>query len=265
MSDAHAGQVTSTAAEIYDQFFVPALFAEWAPRLCDAALIGEGQAVLDVGCGTGVATRAATQRVGPTGAVTGVDINDGMLAVARGNDPDTTWQRAPAEKLPFEDDAFDAVVSQFALMFFDDPQQAIAEMNRVAKPGGQLAIAVWCSLSETPGYTAMAGLLGRLFGEEAAEALRVPYTMGDPSELESLLRTAGLDATATTRPGTAVFPSIESWVHTDIRGWTLADMIDDEQFERLQLAAQDELQPFVRTDGTVAFEHPAIIVTATAR
>jgi ubiquinone/menaquinone biosynthesis C-methylase UbiE len=82
MADTRSGQIAATAAEIYDQFFVPALFAEWAPRLCDAAVIGEGQTVVDIGCGTGVAARTAAARVGPSGAVTGVDVNEGMLAVA---------------------------------------------------------------------------------------------------------------------------------------------------------------------------------------
>jgi len=263
MSDTRSGQVVANAAEVYDQFFVPALFAEWAPRLCDAAVIGEGQTVLDVGCGTGVAARTAAARVGSSGAVTGIDVNEGMLAVARRHDPSITWRQGAAEALPFESESFDAVLSQFALMFFVDPDAAIAEMRRVASRGGQIAVAVWCSLEETPGYTAMAELLHRLFGQAAADALRVPYAMGDTEQLAERFRNAGLDPAPTTMMGTARFPSIESWVHTDIRGWTLADVIDDEQYQHLLEVALVELQPFASTDGTVTFAHPAQIVTAT--
>lgn len=263
MSNTQTGQIVNAAAEIYDQFFVPALFAEWAPRLCDAAMIGEGQAILDVGCGTGVAARAAAQRVGPSGSVTGVDVNEGMLAVARRHDSSITWVPAPAERLPFGDAEFDAAISQFALMFFGDPQQAIAEMRRVTRPGGQVAVAVWCSLDQTPGYTAMANLLDRLFGAEAAEALRVPYAMGDSVSLSERFVAAGLAPDISMVRGTARFASIEAWVHTDIRGWTLADRIDDDQYERLLEAARADLRRFTDPDGAVTFDHPALIATAT--
>jgi SAM-dependent methyltransferase len=159
--------------------------------------------------------------------VTGIDINDGMPAVARRHDPSVTWERGPAESLPFDDGTFDVVVSQFGLMFFNDPTAAIREMRRVARSGGQIAVAVWTGLELVPGYAAMVGLLDRLFGAAAADALRAPYAFGDKNELTRLFTAVGLDATVTTRQGTARFPSIDAWVHTDVRGWTLADMITD--------------------------------------
>ncbi len=63
MQDIHRD--TRTPAEIYEEMFVPALFAHWGPVLCDAARIGPGQRVLDVACGTGILARAALQHVGP--------------------------------------------------------------------------------------------------------------------------------------------------------------------------------------------------------
>lgn len=264
MSSSETGQVTASAAEVYDEFFVPALFAEWASRLCDAALIGEGQSVLDVACGSGVAALEASTRVGALGSVTGVDINEGMLAVAGRHDADVEWRQAGAEALPFDDDSFDAVISQFGLMFFADPDQAVREMARVARPGGRLAVAVWADLTQVPGYAAMVELLHRLFGPAAADALRAPYSMGDAAALEARFGRAGLVAQVATVSGTARFPSLESWLHTEIRGWTLADSIDDEQYQRLCDAAPDALAQFVQPDGSVAFEHPALIATAVA-
>lgn len=264
MSDAQTGQVVATAAHVYDEFFVPALFGEWAPRLCDAALVGEHQRVVDVGCGTGVAAREAARRVGPAGAVTGVDLNEGMLAVARDRDDTIDWRLGRAEELPFGDGAFDAAISQFALMFVDDPDAAIAEMARVTRPGGRLAVAVWCDLAETPGYAAMFELLRRLFGDDAADSLRVPYSMGDADRFAARFEAAGLVPDVAAASGTARFPSIERWVHTDVRGWTLADAIDDEQYERLLAAARRELREFVADDGSVRFEHPALIASASA-
>jgi hypothetical protein len=63
--------------------------------------------------------------------------------------------------------------------------------------------------------------------------------------------------------GTARFPSIESWMHTDVKGWTLADLIDDAQYSELLRAAKTELAGFVQHDGTVAFRSPAHIAVAT--
>jgi ubiquinone/menaquinone biosynthesis C-methylase UbiE len=76
------GQLTGSAADIYEQIFVPAIFAQWPPVLLDAADVTPGQGILDVGCGTGVLAKAAMERVGPGGRVVGLDPNMPMLAVA---------------------------------------------------------------------------------------------------------------------------------------------------------------------------------------
>src|SRR5262249_1181532 len=102
----------------YDQLFVPALFQEWAPRVAAAAELLPGQRVLDVACGTGVMSREAAGCVGARGSVVGLDRNPGMLAVANRRNPGITWQEGTAEALPYRDAFFDAVVSQFGLIFF---------------------------------------------------------------------------------------------------------------------------------------------------
>lgn len=253
------GQVNRSAADVYAEFFVPALFAEWAPRVAAAAEVCGGDRVLDVACGTGVLARDCAGR---GGAITGLDRNAGMLAVAR-RTAGIDWREGMAEDLPFADGTFDTVVSQFGLMFFDDRAMALAEMWRVLTPGGRLAVAVWGSLEETPGYTAMTNLLAKLFGEETADAIRAPYCLGDREALAALFEGAGIpDARIETQDGTARFPSIADWIHTDIKGWTLADAIDDTQYATLRDAAETELREFVRPDGTVRFRHPAHIVTA---
>lgn len=263
MTNSATGQVIRSAAQVYDEFFVPALFGEWTDRVADAAMIKPGQRVLDVACGTGALTRTISERAGPSGFVAGVDINDGMLAVARANAPEITWDAGQAEALPAATGCFDAVVSQFGLMFFEDQPAALREMMRVLRPGGRLAVAVWDSLGHTPGYAAMTGLLRRLFGDDVAQSLHAPYTLGDLAVLNASITEAGIsDAQITTHTGTARFPSIASWVYTDIQGWTLAGTLDDEQFNLLSREAEKTLHPFVTTGGTVAFDAPAHIVTA---
>ncbi len=255
------GQVNRSAAEVYEEFFVPALFQEWAGRIVDVAQLHLGQRVLDVACGTGIVARTAAERVGTSGAVVGLDINDGMLAVARQKNARIDWRQGRAEAMPFDDHIFDVVVSQFGLMFFENRVEAIREMMRVLKPGGRLVVAVWGPLSETPGYAAMVNLLQRLIGDKAADGIRMPYVLGDTQVLKAIFTEAGLtDVQITTYEGTAHFPSIESWVYTDIKGWVLADMLNDDQFALLLKKAQHVLQPFVNVVGTVAFRAPAHIV-----
>jgi ubiquinone/menaquinone biosynthesis C-methylase UbiE len=266
MSDSKTGQVSTNAAQVYEEFFVPALFQEWAGRVAGAAQIEPGQRVLDVACGTGALTRVVAERVGPNGSVVGLDLNEGMLAVAKQKAPDIEWKHAHAEALPFDDNSFDAVVSQFGFMFFQDQSAAVQEMARVLRAKGTLAVAVWDSLQNTPGYAAMAGLLERLFGDQVAQALQAPFTLGDTQALDALFRGADLDKVkVTTYDGLARFPSIRSWVFVDVKGWTLSDMIDEGQYQQLLQEAEKELAPFVTPQGTVEFHMPAHIVTATKK
>lgn len=261
MDEHRAGQVAASAAAVYENFFVPALFGAWPPRVLDAAGAKSGDSVLDVACGTGVLARAAAQVVGPPGAVAGTDINPAMLAVAARLAPEITWRAAPAEALPFPDHSFDRVVSQFGLMFFADQAAALREMARVLRPGGRMAVAVWGRLVETPGYAAVAALLDELFGPDAAQSIRAPYALGDPAALRALFADAGLGAVEVRAlPGEARFASLEEWIYTDIKGWTLADQIDDAGYALFRHHAQERLAPFVQPDGAVAFPAPARVV-----
>ncbi len=263
MSDTKTGQVNTSAAEIYEEFFIPALFQQWTSKIADEAGIERGERVLDAACGTGVLAKEVSARVGPEGSVVGLDINEGMLAVAERKSPGIEWKFGAVESIPFEDETFDTVVSQFGLMFFVDKAAAIQEMFRVLKPGGTLVIAVWDSLENVPGYKTVVELLQRLFGDETAGALRSPYSLGDVQTFESLIKNAGIkNFEIKTLPGKAQFPSIESWIFTDVKGWTLADMIDEDQYQLLLREAKVDLQQYV-TDGTkVEFSHPAHIVIA---
>ncbi len=256
-----SGQVTGSAAEVYEQFFVPALFGQWPGVVLDAAGLTEGDDVLDVGCGTGVLAREAAGRLGGTGSVTGVDVNEGMLAVARTLDVPVTWRQGDAAALPFADASFDRVVSQFVLMFLPDRERGVAEMARVARAQGAVAVATWCRLEDSPGYAAMAELLDDVLGRSAAEALRPPFSLGEAEALESLLGSALGDVTVRRHGGTAAFPSLKAWVHTEIRGWTLADAVDDEQYARLLHEASAALGRFVGADGRVAFPVAALVGT----
>ena len=130
MSETEKMRVARSPAEIYDEFFVPALFQPWARVVMDAASIESNQCVLDVACGTGVLACAAADRVGSGGSVVGLDPNEEMLAVAHGKADTIEWRVGRAEAIPFPDESFDEVVSQFGMMFFESPSGALREMLR---------------------------------------------------------------------------------------------------------------------------------------
>lgn len=251
-------------AEAYGQLLAPALFEAWTPRIADAAEIRSGQSVLDVACGTGVLARTVAERVGFSGSVSGVDINPGMLAVAERISSGIDWREGSAEALPYDDGAFDAVVSQFGLMLFSSPESSLREMSRVLKRDGHLAVAVFDSIENLPAYSAMSDVFERVVGKSVGDALRVPFSMGDTKKLDSLCVAAGLStAMITTKEDMAHFSSVKSMVLSDVRGWfPFAGIhLDDNRIEAVVNQAEEVLKPFLSSDGAVEFKVPVHILT----
>lgn len=259
-------QTQIDAANAYEALFVQALFRQWAPKIMDTAQIQPGQRVLDVACGTGILAREVASRTGPTGHVAGLDLSPGMLAVAKELAPGVEWRQGAAESLPFPDQSFDTVVSQFGLMFFTDRRQALREMLRVMIPGGRLVVAVWDSLDNTPAYAAEVALLERVAGRQAADALRAPFVLGDRQALATLFADAGAASVEiTTHNGTARFPSIRVMVEADLRGWlpVVGVILAEEQIDHILREAEHVLGSCVSAQGRVTFETPAHVVRAT--
>ena len=263
-SDMRAEQAAPSPADVYDQQFVPALFRQWGPVLCDAAQVRRGHRVLDVACGTGALTLALAERVGADGAVRGLDANEQMLAVAARKNARIEWIHGRAETLPFADACFDAVLSQFGLMFFEDRAAGLREMQRVLRPSGHLAVAVCDALARSPGYAALDALLDRLFGPSVAGAFRAPFALGDEQQLLTLCARSGIqNARVLRREGTVRFASIEALVSTERAcAWTLGGLLDDDQFEQLLREARRVFAPFVDGGGRVAFAMPALLICA---
>lgn len=163
--------------------------AEFVPWL----RVPVGSRWLDVGCGTGALTEAIL-RVAEPADVVGADMSDGFVAHAREHVTDTraTFQVADALALPFDDDAFDVVVSGLMLNFLPSAERGVREMVRVARPGGTLAAYVWDYAGEMQ--------LMRHFWD-AAQALDpdahkldegVRFPICQPKPLDHLVRAAGL-------------------------------------------------------------------------
>lgn len=253
------------AAKAYEALFVPALFGQWVPKIADAAKVQPNHKVLDVACGTGVLARGIHARMGPTGSVVGLDPNPGMLAVAKELAPAISWRQGVAESIPFPDQSFDAVVSQFGLMFFADRDKALREMLRALTLEGRLVVAVWDVLANMPAYAAEVALLERLAGSRAADALRAPFVLGDRQHLSEMFSGAGAASTAiTTDAGTARFPSIRVMVEADLRGWlpVMGVILTEDQIGRILHEAEHALAEYVGPNGAVSFGVRAHLATA---
>ena len=189
-------QLDLEAAKRYQEIPVPTILGPAAHALVDKVKLISGSMVLDVGCGTGAATRYTANCVGPNGRVAGVDINAGMIEVAKSLTESTgapiDWHENSAYELPFDKNTFDVTLSAQTIQFLDDRVAALEEMQRVLKPRGRLAISVWCEIGHNPYFDALMKAVTNHLGAETASGLSAAFTLSKPSKIEDILAEAGL-------------------------------------------------------------------------
>lgn len=178
--------------ENYERYFVAAIGGPVAHDLIEIAALRPGERVLDVACGTGVVTRLAAERVGDSGWVAGLDVNPGMLGVARAVAPpgaSIDWYETSAEAMPLPDDSFDVVLCQMGLQFIPDKHAALREIRRVLVPGGRVVI-------NLPGprpaqFAIMGEALARHISPDAAGFAGLVFSLHEEDELRQLMSRAG--------------------------------------------------------------------------
>jgi SAM-dependent methyltransferase len=266
-------QLQAGAPELYQRYLVPAVTALWADDLADRAGLRPGERVLDVACGTGVVARAAAGHVGPAGRVAGLDINPGMLAVARslpgGADHRIGWLQASVLALPLPDASYDAVLCQFGLQFFADRQAALAEIRRVLVPGGRACLSVYAAIEHNPATFALAQALDRHLGPGASQTKLAEHALADPALLQRLAREAGFGRIAiATQTRLIRFPSAADYVRIQLTATPLAGLLASpaEGAGSPRVAALTEevaaaLEPYRTADG-LAFPQEAHILMA---
>ncbi|MEM1399079.1 MAG: methyltransferase domain-containing protein, partial [Pseudomonadota bacterium] len=207
-------------ARAYDTLLVPALFQPFARSVATIAGIQPGNSVLDVGCGTGALTRELAVFVEHGGDLYGLDLNPGMLSVAYRSLPGVEFRQGDASSIPFENNFFGCVVSQFALMLFEDRRRSLGEMWRVLDTGGQMTVAVFQGLDKNKAYETVAGIYERHVGPSIANALRFPFSLGDEQELTALFSEAGITGIELKTVKEIVhFGSADHLARADIDGW----------------------------------------------
>jgi ubiquinone/menaquinone biosynthesis C-methylase UbiE len=256
-----------STAENYERYFVPVIGAPVTADLIEVATLRPGERVLDVACGTGIVTRLAAERVGPNGTVAGLDINPGMLAVAREAAPpgrSVAWFESPVEAIPLPDGGFDVVLCGMGLQFFSDKQAALREIRRVLVTGGRL-------VANLPGPTPpvfeiIAQELARHISPETAPFVRVVFSMHDADTLRNLAAEAGFgDVTvrATTKALRVPPPKDFLWqyVHSTPLAASVAQ-VDDERRAALERDVTTRCQEFVE-DGALMIQVSISTLTAT--
>jgi len=259
-------KLSAAAAELYESQFVPALFAEWAPRLTDLAEIAPGQAVLDVACGTGIVARTVADVQRGRGRVVGLDLNEAMLDVARRVRPEIEWRQGDAVRLPFADGAFDVALCQMAFMFFPDRAQALREMARVVTAGGTVAFSVPSRLDAQPAYAPFVEMVARHAGPEALRLLGAYFASGDLDELRSLVAAAGLQLGETrTHMGRVRCPSIDAFVATEVESTPLRERLSDEVYARIREEARVLLRFYTTPGGAAEIPLEGHVIAARTR
>jgi ubiquinone/menaquinone biosynthesis C-methylase UbiE len=194
MSSVSYRHFTGTVAENYQRYFVPAIATQVSKDLLRAANLHAGERVLDVACGTGVVTRLASERVGPTGTVTGIDIAPDMIDVARSVPPPAgaaiEWHIGDAESLPLADASVDIALCQKGLMFMANKAAAIREMRRVLAPSGRLAVNAPGRIQ--PVFEAMERAIVDNISPDLGGFVSAVFSLNDPDALGALLREGGL-------------------------------------------------------------------------
>ena len=195
------------AADSYDRF-MGRYSVPLAPQLADLAGIGDGERVLDVGCGSGALTSELVRRLG-AGAVTAVDPSASFVGAVRQRLPEIRVEQAFAEQLPFADASFDATLAQLVVHFMVDPVAGLREMGRVTAPGGTIAACVWDHAGGQGPLSIYWEAVRRLYPGVEDEAERPGSAAG---QLGELCRAAGLTVLEETSLAVSVeHASFEEW------------------------------------------------------
>lgn len=189
--NSEASSSWSTRPERYDEMLAPL-----GRRVLEAAALGAGDRVLDVGCGAGQLSSQAADLVGPTGSVLGVDIATDLLAVAAQRAaglPQVAFAQADAQDHVFDEAAFDVVLSRFGVMFFADPVAAFANLLRATRPGGRLAFVAWqpAVVNEWVTLPLTAAVPHTGFPDLPPPGAPGPFSLGDADLLRRVVTDAG--------------------------------------------------------------------------
>jgi SAM-dependent methyltransferase len=253
------------APENYERYFVPAIGLPLATELVEAAGLSPGERVLDVACGTGVVARLAAERIGAPRHVTGLDLNPGMLAVARSVSSPVAieWREGAAEDTQLEAAAYDAALCQMGLQFFADRRAALAELHRLLVPGGRLVANVPGPMP--PAFQVLQRGIGDHVSPEIAKFISVVFALDDTRELEELVAGSGFSEVSVRRAARVLrLPPPEDFLWQYVWSTPLAEAIGRLGEEQRDALARDVVAGWrgFTKDGSLILELDVLTVTA---
>jgi len=268
MTTSEQWHLSAEAAQLYERYVATFILGPWAPRLVEAGGIKSGHCVLDVACGTGVVARAASERAGANGRVVGIDLNPGMIAVARSRRQShgtIEWHARSALDLGFEGGLFDVVLCQQGLQFFPDKLRALREMHRVLTSHGQLALSVWASTG--PYNAAVAEALSGTIGPDVAEKFNASRRVPSRDALIDLAEGAGFSKIEVNVVRVDIhLPRLEQFCLDHLSATPVASSIAGASASaRAELGAmvRDKLQAYADGDGAT-YPEETFVLTAHA-
>lgn len=252
--------------EYYHRFLGGFYFEPYAADLARRLSVGPSASVLELACGTGIATRHVRAALPAGVQLVATDLNPPMIEYARGRLAgwDVHWRTADAQALPFKDRVFDAVVCQFGWMFLPDKAAGIREARRVLREGGTFLASVWCSLDDNPVAAAAHRALEQLFPSDPPTFLRTPFGFHDARAIEGMAREAGFEDVAVERVELlGRSPSARHLATGMTRGSPLALALEERGAD-LDAVAEAIARALRDGDGAVPFAAPlaALVITA---
>ena len=176
---------------------VDATFEELTTTILEAARIGSGDHVLDLGCGGGAIAIEAARQAGLLGSVTAIDVSEPLVSVARSRaasaNVEIGFVMGDAAIYPFAAAAYDVLVSRMGAMFFDDPRDVFLSLRQALKPGGRIALGVWQEPRRNPWAMAPISAV-RQFVEippRPGPEDPGPFSFANPERVNSIFEFAG--------------------------------------------------------------------------
>lgn len=248
-------QLSDNAARAYETQKVGSIFRPLAEQTVEHAALRESDRVLDVACGTGIVLRVIGKRMPGIAGLVGVDLNRGMLKIARSlsaeEGVDCEWHQCDVTELPFDSAAFTLCCCQQGLQFFPDKPTALVEMHRVLGPGGRLLVSVWSELS--PLFAAMGEALASNVSSEVAKRALAPFAFRDQQVIQDMLAAARftLQKVQVLTLDRKLGPASES-IPAEIAGSPVAsdvDTLDPETRQQLISDISARLEPYRTAEG----------------
>ncbi len=238
------------------------------PLLLEAVAAAAGERIVDIGAGGGRSTLAAGRMVGREGAVVGLDISEGLVRLAgerkaaAGAD-NVTFVLADAQTDSFPGAPFDGAMSQFGVMFFDDPAAAFTNVRSYLRPGGRLAFACWQPLEANRWYfhEAVEGFIPPAPPPDPGQVPTGPFSLADVEQTTRMLERAGfVDVRYVQHELDADAP--EDTVLDELQLTTMG--VPPERVPEAMAAARAYLNPFRIDTGLLRFPIAFVIFTASA-